>query len=69
MNNSSTDKFVEKATLLHNNRYDYSDVEYTSQTDKVTIICPIHGAFEQRPKHHLQGQGCPRCMYLAYRTL
>lgn len=68
MNNSSTVKFVGKAVLLHNNRYDYSDVEYTSQIDKVTIICPIHGAFKQRPKHHLQGQGCPKCMYDNKRT-
>lgn len=29
--------------------------------DPVTIICPIHGEFQQKPYKHLQGQGCPIC--------
>ncbi|TVT40641.1 hypothetical protein FNT36_14325 [Hymenobacter setariae] len=27
----------------------------------VIIICPTHGAFEQKPNSHLQGCGCQQC--------
>ena len=27
----------------------------------MTIICPIHGEFQQRPYYHLSGNGCPKC--------
>ena len=53
--------FVEKAAICHNNRYDYSKVEYVNNRTKVCIICPEHGEFWQRPDKHLQGQGCPKC--------
>lgn len=55
------EKFVEKAQLIHNNKYDYSQVNYVNSQTKVTIICPIHGEFEQIPSNHLQGKGCPKC--------
>lgn len=55
------EKFVEKAQLVHNNKYDYSQVNYINSQTKVTIICPIHGEFEQLPSNHLQGKGCPNC--------
>ena len=29
--------------------------------DPVTIICPKHGEFQQKPYKHLNGQGCPIC--------
>jgi hypothetical protein len=29
--------------------------------DKVTIICPKHGKFDQTPAKHLAGQGCREC--------
>lgn len=57
----NTDLFVSKANIKHNNFYDYSLVEYTSNKEKVKIICPIHGVFEQAPCNHLNGQGCPDC--------
>lgn len=58
---SSTEGFIEKAISIHGNKYDYSKVEYINSTTKVKIICPIHGEFEQTPKNHLKGQGCPKC--------
>ena len=58
---SNTDEFIEKANKVHNNYYDYSLVEYVKTKDKVRIICPEHGEFEQTPQKHLQGQGCPIC--------
>ncbi len=57
----STEQFVERAVAAHGNKYDYSKVEYKNSSMKVCIICPIHGAFEQWPKNHMNGQGCPSC--------
>ena len=56
------DKFIEKALLKHNNRYDYSKVKYNSSKDKVIIICKEHGDFEQIPASHISGRGCPNCV-------
>ena len=53
--------FPIKANLKHDNKYDYSKVEYVNVRTKVTIICPEHGEFEQRPNDHLTGYGCPKC--------
>jgi hypothetical protein len=41
--------------MVHNNKYDYSKVEYINTNSKVKIICPIHGEFEQTPHNHLTG--------------
>lgn len=54
--------FVQKASYIHNNKYDYSKVNYNNMHDKVCIICPEHGEFYQTPqKHILRNQGCPKC--------
>lgn len=54
--------FIEKAKQVHNNKYDYSLVEYKTSKHKVKIICHKHGMFEQTPDRHiLRGQGCPNC--------
>ena len=53
--------FVEKAKFVHNDKYDYSKVEYSNNHTNVCIICPEHGEFWQTPKSHLSGRGCPKC--------
>jgi hypothetical protein len=53
--------FINRANIVHNNKYDYSKVEYLSAKQKVCIICPIHGEFFQSPSKHLSKQGCPKC--------
>ena len=53
--------FVEKAKKIHDNKYDYSKVEYINNRTKVCIICPEHGEFWQVPASHLRGCGCPKC--------
>lgn len=53
--------FIEKAIEIHNNKYDYSLVEYENSQTKIKVICSIHGTFEQRPNRHLQGDGCKLC--------
>lgn len=54
-------EFIEKATKVHNGKYDYSQTVYLNSRTKVTIICPEHGPFDQCPYSHLQGNGCPKC--------
>ena len=53
--------FIQKAEKLHNGKYDYSEVNYTSSQQPVDIICPKHGKFRQTPNNHLQGKGCIKC--------
>ena len=57
----SREEFIERARIVHNDRYDYSNVVYTNNRTKVRIICPVHGEFLQAPGKHLSGQGCPKC--------
>lgn len=54
-------QFIEEANKKHDNKYDYSLVEYVGCYNKVKIICKEHGEFEQAPCYHLQGQGCSKC--------
>lgn len=55
-------EFIIKANKLHNNYYDYSLVHnYNNIREKLKIICPIHGLFEQQGHNHLSGNGCKKC--------
>lgn len=55
-------EYVKKASEVHNNFYDYSKVVYTKAHNKIEIICPIHGSFEQKACGHTNAkQGCPSC--------
>ena len=47
MKDSKTEAFIHKAKLVHNDKYDYSKVNYIGCFDKVCIICPEHGEFWQ----------------------
>ncbi len=55
------DSFIRVSSLIHNNKYDYSLVQYNGITKKVKIICDIHGQFNQRCDSHKNGFGCPSC--------
>jgi hypothetical protein len=59
--NLGKNKFINKSKKIHNNKYDYSLVDYENNKTKVKIICPKHGIFEQRPDSHLRGLGCNKC--------
>lgn len=61
MKRLTTEQFIERATEVHNGKYDYSKVEYKNAQTKVVIICPIHGEFLQSAYGHLEGRGCPIC--------
>lgn len=55
--------FMKKGKLKHNNKYNYSKVNYINSITKVIIKCPKHGEFSQQPNNHLHGQGCPICKH------
>ena len=57
----STEEYIDYVKKVHNNKYDYSKTVYINKNTKITIICPIHGEFQQRAHNHKRGQGCPEC--------
>lgn len=60
----TTKQFIEKATAIHGDKYDYTKVEYINAQTKVIIICKIpgHGEFELTPNKHLSRKdGCIKC--------
>jgi hypothetical protein len=60
-----TNEFIRKASLIHNNKYDYSKSIYIRATSVLIIICPIHGEFKQTANQHLTGHGCRKCAALS----
>lgn len=57
----SKEGLIAKFNIIHNNKYDYSKIEYNDWKDKILINCPLHGEFIQRITGHSQGNGCPKC--------
>lgn len=56
------EEFITKARCIHNNRYNYDNVEYVTGRTKVSINCPEHGEFLQNPYSHVYLKcGCPKC--------
>ena len=55
------EEVIKKFREKHNDKYDYTKVEYVNCDTKVCIICPDHGEFWQTPRVHLRGSGCPKC--------
>ena len=62
-NTNTTINWIKKAKLIHENKYDYSKIEYIHSEQKLIIICPEHGEFEQIASNHLRGYGCKQCFY------
>lgn len=58
---SNIKEFTEKATEIHEDKYDYSQSVYINGKTKMKIICPKHGDFLQQPNLHLTGRGCTKC--------
>jgi hypothetical protein len=57
----TTEEFIERSNKIHENTYNYTNVNYVGARTKVEIICPIHGSFFQMPVSHLSGTGCQKC--------
>jgi hypothetical protein len=60
---NNLEKFIEKSSLKHDNKYDYSKVVYGEPKTPVEIICPVHGSFLQRRDVHSKGGGCRKCVF------
>lgn len=59
--NFTTEEFASKANKIHSFKYEYNKTKYVNSHTIVTITCPLHGDFEQKAYHHLNGSGCPVC--------
>lgn len=61
-----TESFIAEAKAIHDDFYGYSLTQYKGAREKLTIVCPKHGPFEQVAHVHLRGEigaGCERCSY------
>jgi len=63
VNKYNINYFLKHAKKVHGDKYVYSKSQCFNATDKVEIICPVHGAFKQNANQHLQGHGCPKCNF------
>ena len=57
----SSQRFIEEANKIHNDRFNYDKVIYKNKSEKLIITCKKHGDFEQIPNDHLRGRGCDAC--------
>jgi hypothetical protein len=57
----TTEEFIDRARLVHGERYDYSLSVYSGTHKKISVKCKTHGLFEVAPANHLSGQNCPEC--------
>lgn len=57
----TTEEFIARAKAKHGEKYDYTLVNYFTNTTKVKIICRVHGTFEQSPASHIKNGGCKLC--------
>lgn len=56
------ESYINDANDIHHYKYDYTLIpENVKRKDKVFIICPDHGKFEQQFHNHLLGRGCRKC--------
>ena len=57
----SVEEYLLEAAAIHNDKYDYSLVNYITNKEQIRIVCPMHGEFKQRASDHLAGASCPSC--------
>lgn len=53
--------FIERCSVIFDNKYDYSESIIDGTKSKTTIRCPKHGHFTQAVESHIRGHGCPKC--------
>lgn len=64
-NSLSQEEFLKRAKLIHNDKFNYEHSIFNGTHKKIKIKCNTCNAiFEQRANHHLEGQGCPKCIIL-----
>ncbi len=58
------EEYIDRANEMHDGKYSYKNMDFTTTKDKIRIICPVHGEFLQEAESHLNGHGCPKCSQL-----
>lgn len=62
-------EFLDKAKIVHGDKYSYEKVKYVNNKVDVTITCKIHGDFNQRPDKHVNSKaGCQKCGVISSAT-
>lgn len=61
LHRSNRGEFVQKARLIHGDKYGYKNSIYINNRTKITVTCSKHGDFLITPQSHLSGGGCPLC--------
>ena len=62
LNLISADQIIERSQQKHSNKYTYLPLECAGTKNKMSIICPIHGVFQQTISNHMySGHGCVKC--------
>lgn len=58
----SQEEVIRRFRLKHDERYDYSMVQYNGDAhERLEILCKEHGKFMQSYANHNSGKGCPTC--------
>lgn len=54
--------YINKGNIIHNEKYDYSLVEFSGVMKKIKVKCPQHGVWEVSLDNHINKKsGCPKC--------
>jgi hypothetical protein len=57
----SLKEFIKRSVKIHGNKYDYTNTVINLTSEKVGIVCRIHGQFKKTPHMHMLGVGCNEC--------
>jgi very-short-patch-repair endonuclease len=61
MKKLTTEEFIRRAKEVHGDRYIYDKTIYSNSHVDLSVMCSVHGEFEQTPSNHLSGKGCSKC--------
>lgn len=54
-------EYLARANQVHGGKYRYIESTLCSANKPATVLCKLHGKFQQKLANHLQGAGCPKC--------
>lgn len=58
--------FISAGVKAHEGRFGYGKVRYKDSSAYMSVICPVHGRFEQLAQDHIKGIGCVKCSKPVY---
>ena len=61
LNKITVDVWKKHCNKIHNGKYNYDNVNFSSVKERVDIVCLKHGHFQQTACNHWRGHGCPIC--------